>query len=347
MVTIGAPVEVPLEDCEPDPRFLYRVRYDVEDLVESIRRGQIHPALAWRREDGKYMVFAGVRRLMAARAAREKYGEPGTFLVRPVPPDTPVEEMWRLAIEENVTQRKVTPLDLMKAAKMAPEGALHGRALSMRALRELVSVAKSVTVEELDDMARVEEAFNSQYDFERHLTLRQIAELAGLDKYTRLVGAWYFLMNPANDAEGVKRAIRMGMILMPEGVRTKLLAGLEPPRFEEATTPPEPPPSETIEKGEVGAPSELHPIEAPPAPASASAPAQAAPAPRMEGEEVHVEPPRPVASPTGLEEPLEEPEEGGGEEERVFTVLLSPGEDEFIFECPHCGRRTHVRIVRM
>ncbi|MGC9178401.1 MAG: ParB N-terminal domain-containing protein, partial [Conexivisphaera sp.] len=89
MVTMTLPVEVPLEDCEPDPRFLYRVRYDVDDLVESVRRGQIHPALAWRREDGKYMVFAGVRRLMAARAARERYGEPTTFLVRLVSPDAP------------------------------------------------------------------------------------------------------------------------------------------------------------------------------------------------------------------------------------------------------------------
>ncbi|MDP7982588.1 MAG: ParB N-terminal domain-containing protein [Conexivisphaerales archaeon] len=336
MVTMTLPVEVPLEDCEPDPRFLYRVRYDVDDLVESVRRGQIHPALAWRREDGKYMVFAGVRRLMAARAARERYGEPTTFLVRLVSSDTPIEEMWRLALDENVTQRKIAPLDLVKAARMAPEGALRGHNLTDWVLKELMSVARRIADEELEDLARVEEEFNSQYDFERHLTLRQIAELAGLDKYTRLVAAWLFLLNPANDVEDVRRAIRVGAILMPEAVSRRLLTGLEPPRFEEATAPPGAPHVKTSGKEDMGAP--------PPS----SAPTSAATYPTTH-EEAH-EAPREGIEPAGITrveeaEPVEEPEPAW--DERVLRVLLSPGEDEFTFECPHCGRRTRVRIVRV
>ncbi|BBE42040.1 ParB N-terminal domain-containing protein [Conexivisphaera calida] len=329
-------VEAPLEDCEPDPRFLYRVRYDVDDLVRSIRRGQIHPALAWRREDGKYMVFAGVRRLMAARAARRRYGEPRTFLVELVPPDTPIEEMWRLALDENVTQRKITPLDLVKAARSAPEGALRGVAsLSERALKDLASIARRVTDEELEDVSRVEGEFNSRVGVERHLTFRQIAELVGLDRYTRIVAVWYFLMDPTKDVDDVRRAIRMPLI--PDPLQ-KLLAGLEPPRFEEAGG------AGSVQVSGGGSPGEAGEAgEAAPATRPEDAPAEPVGLTEPSGTDAMSAPSAPQAQPG---DQATEPEVEGCEGGRVYNVLLGPDDDVFVFECPrHCGR-VCIRIVR-
>ncbi|WP_174448704.1 ParB N-terminal domain-containing protein [Conexivisphaera calida] len=348
-MSLGEPVRVPLDDCEPDPRFLYRVRYDVDDLVESIRRGQINPALARRREDGKYMVFAGVRRLMAARAARERYGEPETFLVRLVSPDTPVEEMWRLALDENITQRKITPLDLVKAARMAPEAAIDAIHVTNNAynVKELKAIAARITDEELEDLTRVEEHYTSWARVESHLVFEQIAGLTGLDRYTRIVAAWLSLdlrfdLSDERDRERVAGMIRSHLI--PDPLQP-LLRGLEPPRVEEA-----PAQEERAAAAQPPAPApepEAPPVtwerpRAPSAPAQPGrAPAEAPPAQEGRVEPSHPEEAMPVA-PEGEGGPAE-PEE---EEERVYTVLLKQGEDEFVFECPAVGS-VRIRIARI
>ena len=324
-------LEVPLEDCEPDPRFMYRVRYNLEDLVGSIaERGQLYPAFAWRRGDGKYMVFAGIRRLMAARAAREKHGRPRTFLLYTVPPDTPVEEMWRIAYEENASQQTLTNLDLAKlAASLRDVMPLTKLNITENQYAHLSRISRNITEEELEDLRTVEDLYNSASPVERHLALHQIAGLVGLDRYTRMVAAWYALelrFDPGDERDMaiIRRIVRNRPIPTPL-LKYFKYHDMEPPR--------EPaPPAEHVKRADVVG-------EQAPVGAREATPAQEATPPAPTGDLRGAEEVEPPGRATPPEAPPAPPEHPHGEpaEEPAPPPVEGPGSP---------GRGTHEEAPR-
>lgn len=312
---LGEVIEVPLDECEVDERFLYRARYEVGDLVESIRRVQIEPAVAWRDPvAGRYMVFAGVRRLMAAREARARYGEPSTFLVRLVPPDTPPGEMWWLALEENMRQSKVTDLDLALAIRAAGDVI---RGIGEEKYRCLVEASR-VTGEEVEDFLAAEDMVREVTGFEHHLTCYHIAALVGKDRYTRVVGAFYALYNGYR-SEAMRRIEALVGSFSPMLFHPPLARYLRDHGIEPQAEP---------SGGGGGGPRILRLHEAM---------ERAGGLPHEEA----VSPPAPVPK-LPREGEVEEPEP----EAKELRVLVEEGRDEFDFTCPNCGERYHIVLVR-
>ncbi|MFP3137862.1 MAG: ParB N-terminal domain-containing protein [Nitrososphaeria archaeon] len=199
--------DVPLDLCEPDERFTYRTTYDdVSDLAESIASlGQLEPAVGW--EDpasGKCYVVAGIRRLMAARAAREKYGRPATFRVLLVPVDTPLSELWRIALEENLRRRNLTDIEVVRVLRRILSGELAGMpgldeiltAYDPKSRDYLVKLAERATDEELEDFVLAEKWAKSSGVLlgKQYLHAYHMVHLLGQERYYRLAGAYFALL---------------------------------------------------------------------------------------------------------------------------------------------------------
>jgi len=199
--------DVPLDLCEPDGRFMYRTTYDdISDLAESIASlGQLEPAVGW--EDpatGKCYVVAGIRRLMAARAAKEKRGRPATFRVLVVPADTPPSELWRMALEENLRRRNLTDIEVVHVLRRLMSGEIPGApgvdetlaSYDRKSKEYLVKLAERATDEELKDFALAEKLAKSSGVLlgKPYLHAYHMVPLLGQERYYRLAGAYFALV---------------------------------------------------------------------------------------------------------------------------------------------------------
>jgi len=239
--------DVPLDLCEPDERFLYRTSYDdVYDLVESIATwGQLESAIGW--EDpatGKCYVIAGVRRLKAARIAKEKYGRPTTFRVLLVPADTPMSELWKIALEENLRRRNLTDVEVVRVLRRILSGELAGvpgldetlTAYDPKSRDYLLKLAERATDEELEDFALAEKWAKSSGVLlgKPHLRVYHMVRLLGQERYYRLAGAYFALVydwRPDEDPVERVRYMRNAKLiaaLAPIELRMHEI-GVEPP----------------------------------------------------------------------------------------------------------------------
>jgi len=194
-IPLGPAQEVPLLQCEPDQRFEYRTEYDIEDLVGSIASVQIEPGVAWYDPDtGKYMVIAGIRRLLAAREALRRYGRPSTYLVRLIPADAPLDVMWRVSLEENLRQHHLTDLEVIRALRttrgiLDPASLLAGydgeRAACLR------RVAEQATDEEMEDFVGVETELLSKLQWRVRATCFHMDLALGRERAVRVYTLWY------------------------------------------------------------------------------------------------------------------------------------------------------------
>jgi hypothetical protein len=239
--------DVPLDLCEPDERFLYRTSYDdVYDLVESIATwGQLESAIGW--EDpatGKCYVVAGVRRLKAARIAREKYGRPTTFRVLLVPADTPMSELWRIALEENLRRRNLTDIEVVRVLRRILSGELADvpgldetlTAYDPKSRDYLLKLVERATDEELEDFALAEKWARSSGVLlgKPHLRVYHMVRLLGQERYYRIAGAYFALVydwRPDEDpVERVRymRNAKLVTVLAPIEIQMHDI-GVEPP----------------------------------------------------------------------------------------------------------------------
>ena len=199
--------DVPLDLCEPDGRFMYRTSYDdISDLAESIASlGQLEPAVGW--EDpatGKCRVVAGIRRLMAARAAKEKHGRPAAFRVLVVPADTPQSELWRMALEENLRRRNLTDIEVVHVLRRLMSGEIQGApgvnetlaSYDRKSKEYLVKLAERATDEELEDFALAEKLAKSSGVLlgKPYLHAYHMVPLLGQERYYRIAGAYFALV---------------------------------------------------------------------------------------------------------------------------------------------------------
>jgi hypothetical protein len=239
--------DVPLDLCEPDERFTYRTTYDdVSDLAESIASlGQLEPAVGWKDPaSGKCYVVAGIRRLMAARAAREKYGRPATFRVLLVPADTPVSELWRIALEENMRRRNLTDIEVVRILRRLMSGEIPGApgadetlaSYDRKSKEYLVKLAERATDEELEDFTLAEKWARSSGVLlgKQYLRAYHMVPLLGQERYYRLAGAYFALVydwRPDEDpAERVRymRSAKLVTTLAPIELHMHEI-GVEPP----------------------------------------------------------------------------------------------------------------------
>jgi len=353
--------DVPLDLCEPDGRFLYRITYDdVSDLAESIAWGQLEPAVGW--EDpatGRCYVVAGIRRLMAARMARERYGRPAALRVLLVPADTPVSELWRIALEENLRRRNLTDVEVVRVIRRMLSGELAGvpglddllSSYDARTRGYLVRLVTRATDEELEDFALAEKWARSSGVLlgKQHLHAYHMVRLLGQERYYRLAGAYFALVNdwrPDDDpVEHVRymRSARLIAALTPIELRMHEI-GVQPPeggwmtpslrlreerrgRDEPGGAPPRAGPAREVSE-------EALEEASPPRRVAPGASARAA-----EVGPVGSEPGTPAREDLAREAP-------GAEGTRAFRVLLGAGADEFDVTCPYCGRRYRIEIVR-
>jgi len=239
--------DVPLDLCEPDERFTYRINYDdVSDLVESIAWGQLEPAIGW--EDpttGKCYIVAGIRRLKAARTAREKYGRPTALRVSLVPPDTPVSELWRIALEENLRRRNLTDIEVVRIARrMVSSGIVDTAGLDellssydAKTRGYLLKLISNITDEELEDFALAEGWARSSGVLlgKQYLHAYHMVRLQGQERYYRLAGAYFALVNdwrPDDDPVEHVRYMRSVKLVVT-------LASVEQHMYEIGVQPPE------------------------------------------------------------------------------------------------------------
>jgi hypothetical protein len=239
--------DVPLDLCEPDERFMYRTSYDdVYDLAESIASiGQLEPAVGW--EDpatGKCHIVAGIRRLMAARAAKEKHGRPTTFRVLVVPADTPPSELWRMALEENLRRRNLTDIEVAHVLRWLMSGEIPGApgvdetltAYDRKSKEYLVKLAERATDEELEDFALAEKLAKSSGVLlgKQYLRAYHMVPLLGQERYYRLAGAYFALVYDWRpDEDPVERVRYMRSAKLVTALATIELRmheiGVEPP----------------------------------------------------------------------------------------------------------------------
>ena len=199
--------DVPLDLCEPDERFMYRTSYDdISDLAESIATwGQLESAIGW--EDpasGKYYVVAGVRRLKAALISRKKYGHPTTFRVLMVPADTPMSELWRIALEENIRRRNLTDIEVVRILRWIISGKLANvsgldeilAAYDRKSKEYIVKLVERATDEELEDFVLAEGWARSSGVLlgKQYLHAYHMVPLLGQERYYRLAGAYFALV---------------------------------------------------------------------------------------------------------------------------------------------------------
>jgi hypothetical protein len=240
--------DVPLDLCEPDERFTYRTTYDdVSDLAESIATiGQLEPAVGW--EDpatGRCYVVAGIRRLMAARIAREKYGRPTTFRVLLVPADTPVSELWRIAIEENLRRRNLTDIEVVRVLRRILSGELAGMpgldeiltAYDPKSRDYLLKLVERATDEELEDFVLAEKWAKSSGVLlgKQYIHAYHMVHLLGQERYYRLAGAYFALTydwRPDEDPVERVRYMRSAKLIVA-------LAPIEIKMYEIGVQPPE------------------------------------------------------------------------------------------------------------
>jgi len=239
--------DVPLNLCEPDERFMYRTTYDdVSDLAESIASlGQLEPAVGW--EDpatGRCYIIAGIRRLMAARMAREKYGRPTTLRVLLVPADTSPNELWRIALEENLRRRNLTDIEVARILRRILSGELTEvpglddllSSYDKKSREYLVKLAERATDEELEDFMLAEKWARSDSALlgKQYLRAYHMVRLLGQERYYRLAGAYFALVNdwrPDDDpVEHVRymRNTKLVTVLAPIELRMRDI-GVEPP----------------------------------------------------------------------------------------------------------------------
>jgi len=101
--------ELPIESVEEDEEAEVRIRYDIADLVESIREiGQLSPGFAYKSGD-KYKVFVGIRRLRAVKKLYEKEGKPNVFKAF-VYEEKP-KNFYELIRDENVKRADLSGID--------------------------------------------------------------------------------------------------------------------------------------------------------------------------------------------------------------------------------------------
>jgi len=239
--------DVPLDLCEPDERFLYRTSYDdVSDLANSIATwGQLESAIGW--EDpatGKCYIVAGIRRLKAARIAKEKYGHPTTLRVSLVPADAPKNELWMIALEENLRRRNLTDIEVTRIARWM----ISNDIINITKLDELlnpydaktvgyiIKLISNITDEELEDFALAESWAKSSGTLlgKQYLRAYHLIRLLGQERYYRLAGAYFALVNdwrPDDDpVERVRymRSVKLVVMLAPiEQLMYKI--GVQPP----------------------------------------------------------------------------------------------------------------------
>jgi ParB-like chromosome segregation protein Spo0J len=200
--------DVPLDLCEPDERFMYRTAYDdVSDLAESIASlGQLEPAVGW--EDsatGRCYVIAGIRRLMATRMAKEKYGRPTTFRVLLVPAGTPTSELWRISLEENLRRRNLTDIEVVRIVRQMVTNGIVDMATLDRLLgsydtktrSHLLKLISNITDEELEDFALAEKWARTSGVLlgKQYLQAYHMVRLLGQERYYRIAGAYFALVN--------------------------------------------------------------------------------------------------------------------------------------------------------
>jgi ParB/RepB/Spo0J family partition protein len=239
--------DVSLDLCEPDERFMYRTTYDdVSDLAESIASlGQLEPAVGW--EDPatrRCYIIAGIRRLMAARMAREKYGRPTTLRVLLVPADTSPNELWRVALEENLRRRNLTDIEVTRILKRILSGELTEvpglddllSSYDKKSREYLVKLAERATDEELEDFTLAEKWARSDSALlgKQYLRAYHMVHLLGRERYYRIAGAYFALVNdwrPDDDpVEHVRymRNTKLVTMLAPIELRMHDI-GVEPP----------------------------------------------------------------------------------------------------------------------
>ena len=163
--------ELPLESVEEDKEAKVRINYDVSDLIESIREiGQLAPGYAYKDED-KYKVFVGIRRLLAVKQLYEQEGKPTVFKAF-VYEEKP-KNFYELIRAENLNRSNLTGLDKLY---IIMKYSFANMLLSSRDGRLIPSVRecmRDVPIQEVYELALVEQRAKAK-GHENHFSLEEL-----------------------------------------------------------------------------------------------------------------------------------------------------------------------------
>jgi len=163
--------ELPLESAEEDEEAKVRIRYDVADLVESIREiGQLAPGFAYKSGD-KYKVFVGIRRLRAVKELYEKEGKPDVFKAF-VYEEKP-KNYYELIREENVKRADLSGLDKFYIIHKFP---FAEKIIPVRDVKYITPIRKNLEQDPEKDLRALAEEEHSAKEkgYENHLSLPEL-----------------------------------------------------------------------------------------------------------------------------------------------------------------------------
>jgi len=163
--------ELPLESTEEDEEAKVRIRYDIADLVESIREiGQLAPGFAYKSGD-KYKVFVGIRRLRAVKELYEKEGKPDVFKAF-VYEEKP-KNYYELIREENVKRADLSGLDKFYIIHKFP---FAEKIIPVRDVKYITPIRKNLEQDPEKDLRALAEEEHSAKEkgYENHLSLPEL-----------------------------------------------------------------------------------------------------------------------------------------------------------------------------
>ncbi|MEM0075016.1 MAG: ParB N-terminal domain-containing protein [Conexivisphaerales archaeon] len=180
---------IAIERCRADERFMLRVDYKVDSLVESINKyGQLQPGIGYLNDKGIVMVYMGIRRLLAVQKSYELYGRPDKYYVTIVQKASDAE-IWNQILSENEERKSLSMLDKLHAVKIIPQETAN-RVFGRQTVRELMNIDAAVPEEVKRDWLEMERIACSS------LTLGQLKGLSTLsDRWLMVVGAYVAIVN--------------------------------------------------------------------------------------------------------------------------------------------------------
>ncbi len=180
---------IAIERCRADERFMLRVDYKIDSLVESINKyGQLQPGIGYLNDKGIVMVYMGIRRLLAVQKSYELYGRPDRYYVTIVQKASDAE-IWNQILSENEERKSLSMLDKLHAVKIIPQETAN-RVFGRQTVRELMNIDAAVPEEIKRDWLQMERIAGSS------LTLGQLKGLSALtDRWLMVVGAYVAIVN--------------------------------------------------------------------------------------------------------------------------------------------------------
>ena len=144
-------MELPIDSIDTNPRQPRTIfdESDLQDLSESIQiHGIIQPLIVSPGPDGRYILIAGERRLLAARRA-------GLETVPAISREASDQELLELALIENIQRTDLSPLESAEAFKhLAVSFSLSQQEIAERVGKSRVAVANTMRLLKLAKATR-------------------------------------------------------------------------------------------------------------------------------------------------------------------------------------------------